>query len=336
MHLNLSLTSEDYEQFTEKIISKYRSINRPNINKNKAKEYDKQIQDFAQSLCGMYQKLYPLFLTTHYQYGTYLALINDSPSNRTNFHRERKDEDFKRYREFDNTHWVHEASTTFDALLVNFRKLIIDTSERKSKAISEAKSKAISMTRISQKIEQLHTNIKANDKEYTDFVEVLNKQIEIATAPERKGLWNYIHSHVLHLGENYSIDTEDQFNIHDLEILLNSVRKFINHIYDFYNYKEPTYIAYTGYDKTIRRIEAFSTFQKHSMRILNEHITALAQLSNTPEYMDLTSKEASEAIFKKEILEKVGEHNISKIIIEGYIEKRIEALRKEIISDHSD
>ena len=57
MHLELSLTSEDYEQFTENIISKYRSIKRENINEDKAERIDKQIQDFAQKLCEMYQKI---------------------------------------------------------------------------------------------------------------------------------------------------------------------------------------------------------------------------------------------------------------------------------------
>ena len=327
MHLEYGLTSEDYEQFTEKIISKYQPIN-DNQNINKATKIDKQIQDFAKSLCEMYQKFYPLFLKTHYQHGMYLAFINDSPSSRANLHPERKDEAYKRYCEFDNIHWAHEVSTTFEALLMNLRKLIIDT--------SEGKGKAISMKRISRKIEQFHTNIKANGEEYTHFVEDLNKQIEIATSPEREELWNYIISYNIHLDPNYSLDIENSFHVSDLEILMGTVRRFINRIYDFYGYKEPAYIAYTGYDDTLRRIKAFSTFQKHSMRMLNEHITALAQLSNTPEYIDLTPKEASEAIFKKEILEKEGEQNTSKLIIEGYLKKKITALRKEIISDHSD
>ena len=72
MHLELTLKSENYVQFTDKIICKYRSIKRPNINKNKAVRIDEKIQDFAQNLCEMYQRFYPIFIKTHYQHGMYL------------------------------------------------------------------------------------------------------------------------------------------------------------------------------------------------------------------------------------------------------------------------
>ena len=320
MHLELTLKSEDYVQFTDKIISKYRSINRPNINEDKAVRIDKQIQDSAQKLCEMYQKFYPIFIKTHYQHGMYLALINSSPSNRHSFHQERINRDHKIFREFDPTHWLHTTSTTFEALLMNLRKLIIDT--------SEGKGKAISMKRISHYIKQFHTGIKANSDEFSQFEEKLDKQIEIATAPEREELWDYIISYNIHLEDKYAIDTDDPFHIHDLEVLMNSLRNFINTIYAFYNYKKPAYIAHTGYDKTQRWIAAFSIFQKHSMRLLSETITQLAQLSGTPEYKHLNPKEASEEIFKKEVLKKEDEHNIFKIIMEGYLEKRISVLRE--------
>ena len=295
MHLELTLKSEDFAQFTDKIISKYQPINNnPNI--NKATKINTQIQDFAQNLCEMYQKFYPIFIKTHYQHGMYLALINGSPSNRHSFHQEKINRDHKIFREFDSTHWLHTTSTTFEALLMNLRKLIIDT--------SEGKGKAISMKRISQKIKQFHTCIRANSDEFVQFEENLNKQIEIATAPEREELWDYIISYNIHLEDKYAIDTDDPFHIHDLEVLMNSLRNFINTIYAFYNYKKPAYIAHTGYDQTQRWIAAFSIFQKHSMRLLSETITQLAQLSGTPEYKHLNPKEASEEIFKKEVLEK--------------------------------
>ena len=184
------------------------------------------------------------------------------------------------------------------------------------------------MKRISRKVEQFHNDIKANSNDFTQFEENLSKQIEIATAPEREELWDYIDSYNIHLEDKYSIDTDDPFHIQDLEVLMNSLRNFINTIYAFYYYKKPAYIAHTGYDKTQRWIAAFSTFQKHSMRLLSESITAFAHLSNIPEYMNLTPKEASEEIFKKEVLEKDPEHNNFKIMIEGYLEKRISTLRE--------
>ena len=42
---------------------------------------------------------------------------------------------------------------------------------------------------------------------------------------------------------------------------MDSVRNFINKIYDFYNYKEPAYIVNIGYQKTQHWIAAFSSFK---------------------------------------------------------------------------
>ncbi len=324
MHLELALTSEDYEQFTDNIISKYQPINNnPNI--NKAAKIDEQIRDFAKNLCEMYQKFYPIFHKTHYQHGMYLALINSSPSNIQSFHQEYINENHKVFREFDTTQWLHTTSTTFEVLLMNLRKLIIDT--------SKGKGKAISMKSISQYIKQFHINIKANSDEFSQFEDDLDKQIKIATAPERKEMWDYIISYNIHLEDKFSVNTDDPFHILDLEILMDSLRNFINTIYAFYNYKEPAYIAQTGFQKTQHWIAAFSSFKKYSVRQFSEYITALAQLSNTPKYKNLTPKEASKEIFKKEILENEFEHNYFNIIIEGSLEQRILALREEIESE---
>lgn len=322
MHLDLSLTSEDYEQFTDKITSKYQSINRPNINEDKAEKIDKQIQDFAQKLCGMYQKFYPIFHKTHYQHGMYLALINNRPSNVHSFHQEKIDEEYKIFREFDPTHWLHTTSTAFEALLMNLRKLIVDT--------SKGKGKAISMKRICKDIKQFHINIKANNNKFSEFEEKLEEQIEIATAPEREELWVYIDSYNMHLEDRYSIDTNDTFHVIDLEILMDSVRKFINEIYDFYDYKEPAAIAHTGFQNTQRWIAAFSSFKRHSLPLLSKSITALATFTICPEYKDLSPREASDEIFKKEVLEKDAEHNSFKMITESYLEDRIKAFREEL------
>lgn len=324
MHLELSLTSENYEQLTDNIISKYRSINRENINEEKAVRIDKQIQESAQKLCDMYQRFYPIFHKTFYQHGMYLALINSSPSNTYSYHQEKINEDYKIFREFDSVHWLHTTSTTFEALLMNLRKLIID--------ISKGNGKAISMKRISQYIKQFHTNVKANSDEFEQFEEKLDKQIEIATAPEREELWDYIISYNIHLEDKYSIKTDDPFHILDLEVLMDSLRNFINTIYAFYGYKEPASIAHIGFQKTQRWIAAFSSFKQYSVRPLSQLITGLAQCSNAPEYEDLTPGEASKEIFKKEVLENEAEPNYFNMIVEKYLEKRISALRKEIDS----
>ena len=321
MHLKLTLTSEDYTQFTEKIISKYQPLNNA-ANVRKAARIDENIQDFAQKLCGMYQKFYPVFRKTHYQHGMYLSLINSKRSNVDNFHQDGIDENHKIFREHDEVHWLHLTSTAFEALLMNFRKLIIDT--------SEGAGKAISMARIRDDIKHFHTSMKANSGEFMQFEENLDRHIGITAAPEMKKLWDYIDSYNIHLEDKYSVDTDDRFHIHDLEILIDSVRNFINTIYEFYNYKEPAYIADMGHQKTRHWIAAFSSFKKYSMRSVSESIEVLAQISNLPEYRKLTPAEASEAIFNKEVLEKEESLSNFKTIIKIEIEERIIALRKGI------
>ena len=328
MHLQLTLTSEDFDQFTEKIISKYQPLNNTS-DPSKADRIDKQIQEFAQKLCGMYQKFYPVVCKTHYQHGMYLSLINHPLSNVYYPHQDEINEDYRIFREHDVYHWTHIASTTFEALLMNFRKLIIDTSRGKGKG------KAISMKKIRKDIMHFHTSMKANSGEFTKFVEDLDKQIKIATAPEREKLWDYILAYNIHLQDKFSTDiddadTDDPFHVSDLEILMNSVNDFINAIYSFYNYKEPTYKVDIGYDRTQDWIQAFSSFKKHSMRYLSQSINALALLSTDPEYMNLTPEEASKKIFEKEILENETNFEIFALYVQGYLKKRIEALKDEL------
>ena len=324
MLLQLTLTSEDFDQFTGRIISKYQPLNNTSDPK-KADRINKQIREFAQKLCEMYQKFLPVVRKTHYQHGMYLSLINRTRSNVDYPHQDDIDENHKIFSEHDKVHWLHFTSTTFEALLMNFRKLIVDT--------SRGKGKAISMKRIRDDIMHFHTSMKANSDEFTEFVEDLNEQIEIATDPERKKLWDYILAYNIHLQDKFPADTDDPFHIIDLEILMDSVNNFINAIYGFYNYKEPAYTADIGHDRTQDWIRAFSSFKKYSIRAVSEIIETFAQLSNNFEYRNLTPGEASKEIFKKEVLEKEESHNYFKIIIEIELKERITELREEIIVD---
>ena len=321
MHLQLTLTSEDFDQFTDKIISKYQPLNNTS-DTNKADRINKQIREFAQKLCGMYQKFYPVVRKTHYQHGMYLSLINRTRSNVDYPHQDEINEDYRIFREHDVPHWAHIASTTFEALLMNFRKLIIDT--------SRGEGKAISMKRIRKDIMHFHTSMKANSDEFTEFVEDLNKQIEIATAPEREKLWDYILAYNIHLQDKFPADTDDPFHVIDLEILMDSVNNFINAIYDFYNYKEPAYTADIGYDRTQDWIHAFSSFKKYSMRDLSQYINRLAQFSTLPEYVKLTPEEASKKIFERVVLEEEKNFEIFTLHVQGHLEERIEALKEEL------
>ena len=270
----------------------------------------------------MYQKFLPVVRKTHYQHGMYLSLINSKRSNVDYPHQDDIDKNHKIFSEHDELHWLHMTSTTFEALLMNFRKLIVDT--------SQGEGKAISMTRIRNDIKHFHTSMKADSDEFTQFVEALNEQIEIANAPERKKLWDYILAYNIHLQDKFSANTDDQFHIIDLEILMDSVNNFINVLCDFYDYKEPAYIADTGSQKTRDWIRAFSSFKKYSIRSVSEIIETFAQLSNNFEYRNLTPEEASKKIFKKEVLEKEESHNYFKIIIEIELKERITELREEI------
>jgi hypothetical protein len=214
------------------------------------------------------------------------------------------------------------TSTTFEALLMNFRKLIVDT--------SEGEGKAISMRRIRDVIKHFHTNTKANSDEFTRFVENLNQQIDKATTPEMKEIWRYIDSYNIHLEDRFSIGTDDPFHILDLGILMDSVNNFINILRDFYGHKEPPYTAEIGYVKTLLWIRGFSIFKRHSILELSRYINTLAQLSIQPEYVDLTPKEASEKIFENEVLGNEKEFEVFKLIMKDYLEERITAFKEEL------
>ena len=326
MHLEAFLTSEDLDQFTAKIISKYQPLINTS-NSKKAIRINKQIQDFAKKLCGMYEKFYSVVRKTHYQHGMYLALINNKRSNVDNSHQNYLNENHKIFREHNERHLLHMISTTFEALLMNFRKLIVDT--------SRGEGKAISMIRIRKDIKTFHTNIKANGDEFTQFVENLNKQIGIANKPEIRGIWKYIDSYNIHLDDTYSVGTDEPFHIRDLEILMDSVNNFINILRDFYGHKEPPYTAEIGYVKTLLWIRGFSIFKRHSILELSQYINALAQLSTQPEYVNLTPEEASEKIFENEVLENEENFKIFTLYVQGHLEERIEAL-KEGVNAESD
>lgn len=259
------------------------------------------------------------------QHGMYLSLINRTRSNVEYLHQEKINEDYRIFREHDIPHWAHLTSTTFEALLMNFRKLIIDT--------SRGKGKAISMKKIRKDIMHFHTSMKANSDEFTEFVENLDKQIEIATAPEREELWDYILAYNIHLQDKFRPDTDDPFHVIDLEILMDSVNNFINVIYDFYNYKEPAYTADIGYDHTQDWIRAFSSFKKYSMRDFSQYINGLARFSTSPEYVNLPPEKASKEIFEQVVIKDEKAFEIFKVIIQLYLEDQIKELKEKSDSE---
>ena len=111
---------------------------------------------------------------------------------------------------------------------------------------------------------------------------------------------------------------------------MDSVNNFINAMYDFYNYKEPAYTADIGHERTQNWIRAFSRFKKYSMRDFSQYINWLAQFSTLPEYVNLTPEEAGKKIFEKVVLKDEKNFEIFTLYVQGYLEKRIEALKEEL------
>ena len=126
----------------------------------------------------MYEKFYPVFLVTDYQHGMYLALINSKRSNTHNYYQENIDQNHQFFREYDNVHWNFLTLTTFEALSMNLRKLIVDTSYDQTTPKGQMPSKAISIKRISQDIVGFHSRIKPKSKEFAQFTNKLANIIE--------------------------------------------------------------------------------------------------------------------------------------------------------------
>lgn len=62
---------------------------------------------------------------------------------------------------------------------------------------------------------------------------------------------------------------------------------------------------------------------------LSKYINGLAQLSTSPEYVNLTPEEASKKIFEKVVLEDEKNFEIFTLYVQGHLEKRIEALKED-------
>ena len=173
MHVKFNLTSENISEFNDKIIAKYESINTSND-----PSISQDVQKFAQKLSKMYEKFYPVFLVTDYQHGMYLALINSKRSNTHNYHQEDIDRNHQFFREYDSVHWQFLTLTTFEALSMNLRKLIVDTSSDQTTPKGQVSPKAISIKRISQDIVGFHSKIKPKSKEFAQFTNKLSNIIK--------------------------------------------------------------------------------------------------------------------------------------------------------------
>ena len=320
MLLSLNLESENFEELTEKIIDKYLPINND--------QCDIEIREFATSLKGLYQKFYPQFLKTQYQHGMYLALVNVTPSNITDFHEEYRTENHKIFWEEDRIQNTYIASSVFEALLTNLRKLTTDLSWGKSEDKSQSPPRAVSMKRIAQDIGEFHKRIGANSCEFTVFENNLNSLIiDIESGEDLEKLWRYTDKHNIHLEDQYSLEDDNMFPLVTLRTTINTIMRFINTIYEFYNYKEPAHIMDIGHNKTQKWIESFSSYKVNSLRILREYIDAIASFCNNANYADLDPEEASRQICEWEIFGNESHLEELKLRIELALKKKIEELR---------
>ena len=328
MPIEFELTSDNISELTNKIVSKYESINTksdPCISQ--------KIQEFARKLSTDYEKIYPLFIETDYLHGMYLAFINCTPSNIHDFHQEERDKHYQFFYQSDPISCNFLAEAICTALLVNLRKLTTDIIRNEKQ-----EWESISIARICMNIEKFHEKIEANSKEFQEFTDNLNSQVEIASKSEGKRsvsqeavnkLWNYTNKRVAHLDDTYRADTS--FPILTLQRLVECSGRFLSIFCRFYNYKLPANVN-TSYRKTQSWFNLLYT-RKYSMRTLWEYIEALASLSTRPEYLNLTPKEASKEIFEKEILENETEFYHFKLIIENYLNERITALKEKSDSE---
>ncbi len=319
MLLSLDMGSENYEELTEKIIDRYLPINND--------QWEIEIREFATSLKDLYQKFYPQFLKTQYQHGMYLALVNVTPSNITDFHEEYRTENHKIFWEDDRIQNTYIASSVFEALLTNLRKLTTDLSWGKSGDKSQSPPRAVSMKRIAQDIGEFHKSIGANNGEFKVFENNLNSLIiDIETGEDLEQLWRYTDKHNIHLEDQYSLE-DDMFPIVTLRTVIDTIMRFINTIYEFYNYKDPAHIMDIGRNNTQKWIASFSSYKVNSLRILREYIDALASFCNNANYADLDPEEASRQICEWEIFGNESHLKELKLRVELALKKKIEELR---------
>ena len=223
------------------------------------------------------------------------------------------------------TLWIHLTLSIFDALLVNLRKLIKDT--------SEGSGKAISMKRIVTQIRNLHVGIKADSEEFTLFLERLESYIDRAESPQMKNLWDYAYSNVAHLDDKYEYGDSNSFIISDLRILINTVNDFMDAICEFYNYGESGHLMNMSYGDAVRWMCSLGAFMENSLPNVKDDINAIAvYCCQHPDYINLNPKEASSKILKKAIPS--DEFLSLRMSIELEITQRIAELRnKELFSE---
>ena len=294
MKLNLNMKSDNFKQLETNIVAKYAGISQK-ANPKKAASIEKQIQDFAINFSSVYEKFKELFLIAHYQRGLYLAFVNIKPDDLTHFAVE--EDLIKFHKELFNLNqplWIHLTSSIFDALLVNLRKLITDT--------SSGAGKAISMKRIKTQICNLHTSIKADSEEFTLFLERLESHIEAAESSQMQNLWDYVDSNVAHLDSKYEYGDSNSFIISDLRTLMDTVNDFMDAICEFYNYGESGPLRNMSYGSAVRWICQLGFFMESSLGDVKDDINALAvYCCQHPDYINLNPKEASSEILKKAI-----------------------------------
>ena len=321
MKLNFDMKSDNFEQLETNIVAKYAGISQK-ANPKKAASIEKQIQDFASKFSSVYRKFKELFLIAHYQRGIYLAFANIKPDNLDYLAAE---EDLsKSYNELvdlDRPLWIHLTLSIFDALLVNLRKLIKDT--------SSGAGKAISMKSIVTQIRNLHTSIKADSEEFTLFLERLESHIEKAESPQMENLWDYTYSNVAHIDNKYEYGDSNSFIISDLRTLINIVNDFMDAICEFYNYGELGHLMNMSYGDAIRWMCALGCFMENSLRNVKDDINAIAvYCCQHPDYINLNPKEASSEILKKAIPS--DEFLSLRMSIELELTERIAELRDEL------
>ena len=325
MKLDINMTSEDFEQLEANIVAKYAGISQKATPK-KAASIDKQIQDFASNFSSAYKKFNELFLIAHYQHGIYLAFANVKPSNLTYLAAE--EDLIKSHAELfdlDRILWIHLTLSIFDALLVNLRKLIKDT--------SSGAGKAISMKSIVTQICNLHTNIKADSEEFTLFLKRLESHIEKAESPQMQSLWDYAYSNVAHLDDKYEYGDSDSFIIADLRTLIDTVNDFMDDICEFYNYGESGHLMNTSYGDAVRWMCALGCFMENSLRNVKDDINSIAfAYYQHPDYIDLNPEEASSEILKK-VVNNPDEFLSLRMSIELELRQRIAELRDELLSE---
>ena len=328
MKIDINMKSDDFQQLEANIITKYASVSQKATPK-KAVKIDKQIQDFAINFSSAYQKFKELFLIAHYQHGIYLAFGNIKPDN---YDSHAAEEDLKKSHkelfDLDKTLWIHLTLSIFDALLVNLRKLIKDTSK------GSGSGKAISMKRIVTQICNLHTSIKADSDEFTLFLERLKSHIEKAESPQMQNLWDYAYSNVAHLDDKYEYGDSNSFIISDLRTLINTANDFMGDICEFYNYGESGRFLNTSYGDSVRWICALGAFKENSLRNVNDDINAIAfAYSQHPDYINLTPEEASSEIVKKAIPS--DEFLLLRMSIKLELTQRIAELRDEFLRQNT-